>query len=59
MAIRVLDAFTSLSKKRNKLAHGFFGIVTDRNNQFRVAGGELGCETDGTRFLLSQHAAFI
>ncbi len=34
MAVLVLDAFTSLSKKRNKLAHGFFGIVTDRENQF-------------------------
>ena len=34
MAVLVLDAFTSLSKKRNKLAHGFFGIVTDRKNQF-------------------------
>jgi hypothetical protein len=34
MAVRVLDSFTSLSKKRNKLAHGFFGIVTDRENQF-------------------------
>lgn len=34
MAVLVLDAFTSPSKKRNKLAHGFFGIVTDRQNQF-------------------------
>jgi hypothetical protein len=34
MALLVLDAFTSLSKKRNKLAHGFFGIVTDRENRF-------------------------
>jgi hypothetical protein len=34
MAVLVLDAFTSLSKKRNKLAHGFFGIVMDRENQF-------------------------
>ncbi len=34
MAVRVLDAFTSLSKRRSKLAHGFFGIVTDRENQF-------------------------
>jgi hypothetical protein len=34
MAIRVLDAFTSLSKRRSKLAHGYFGIVTDRANQF-------------------------
>lgn len=34
MAVRILDAFTSLSKKRSKLAHGFFGIVTDRENQF-------------------------
>jgi hypothetical protein len=34
MTVFVLDAFTSLSKKRNKLAHGFFGILTDRKNQF-------------------------
>ncbi len=34
MAAEVLDGFASLSKKRNKLAHGFFGIVTDRQNQF-------------------------
>jgi hypothetical protein len=34
MAVSVLDAFTSLSKKRSKLAHGFFGIVSDRENQF-------------------------
>ncbi len=34
MAVFVLDAFTSLSKKRSKLAHGFFGIITDRENQF-------------------------
>jgi hypothetical protein len=34
MAAKVLDRFASLSKKRNKLAHGFFGIVTDRQNQF-------------------------
>lgn len=34
MAVVVLDAFTSLAKKRNKLAHGFFGIVKDRENQF-------------------------
>lgn len=34
MAVRILDAFTSLAKKRSKLAHGFFGIVTDRENQF-------------------------
>lgn len=39
-AVLALDAFTSLSKKRSKLAHGFFGIVTDRENQFawRKAG---------------------
>lgn len=34
VAVRALDGFTSLSKRRNKLAHGFFGIVTDRENQF-------------------------
>jgi hypothetical protein len=34
MVVLVLDAFSSLSKKRNKLAHGFFGIITDRENQF-------------------------
>lgn len=34
LAVSVLDGFTSLSKRRNKLAHGFFGIVTDRENQF-------------------------
>jgi hypothetical protein len=34
MTVMVLDAFTSLSKERNKLAHGFFGIVEDRDNQF-------------------------
>ena len=34
MTVMVLDAFTSLSKDRNKLAHGFFGIVKDRENQF-------------------------
>ena len=34
MAVLVLDAFISLSKRRSKLAHGFFGIVTDRENRF-------------------------
>jgi hypothetical protein len=34
VTVKVLDAFTSLSKDRNKLAHGFFGIVEDRENQF-------------------------
>jgi hypothetical protein len=34
IAAMVLDGFSSISKKRNKLAHGFFGIVTDRKNQF-------------------------
>lgn len=41
VAAKVLDAFTSLSKDRNKLAHGFFGIVEDRRNQFAWRrGGE-------------------
>ena len=39
MAVLVLEAFTSLSKKRSKLAHGFFGIVTDRENQFAWRDG--------------------
>jgi hypothetical protein len=34
VTVKVLDAFTSLSKERNELAHGFFGIVEDRENQF-------------------------
>jgi hypothetical protein len=34
VTVKVLDAFTSLSKDRDKLAHGFFGIVEDRDNQF-------------------------
>lgn len=34
MAVAVLDGFTSLSKRRNKLAHGVFGIVKDRENEF-------------------------
>src|SRR5262249_2394514 len=34
VAVMALDAFTSLSKRRSKLAHGFFGIITDRKNQF-------------------------
>ncbi|MER9200489.1 hypothetical protein NKH74_14880 [Mesorhizobium sp. M0933] len=34
LVVRTLDKFTSISKRRNKLAHGFFGIVTDRENQF-------------------------
>lgn len=34
VTVKVLDAFTALSKDRNKLAHGFFGIVEDRDNQF-------------------------
>lgn len=34
VAVRTLDAFTSLSKQRAKLAHGFFGVITDRENQF-------------------------
>ena len=34
LAVFVLDAFTSLSKKRSNVAHGFFGIITDRENQF-------------------------
>lgn len=34
MVVQTLDKFTSISKRRNKLAHGFFGIVTDRENQF-------------------------
>lgn len=38
MAVQTLDAFTRLSKKRNKLAQGFFGIVTDRENQ--LLGGK-------------------
>jgi len=29
-----LDGFTSLAKRRSKLAHGFFGIVLDRKDEF-------------------------
>lgn len=32
--VEILDAYVSLSKRRAKLAHGFFGIITDREDQF-------------------------
>jgi hypothetical protein len=41
MTVMVLHAFTSLSKDRNKLAHGFFGIVEDRDNHFACVGAPL------------------
>ncbi|PAQ01551.1 hypothetical protein CIT25_16065 [Mesorhizobium mediterraneum] len=34
LAVQTMDKFISISRRRNKLAHGFFGIVTDRENQF-------------------------
>jgi hypothetical protein len=65
MVVLVLDAFSSLSKKRNKLAHGFFGIITDRENQFAWREGaqcrseppdaDLGRKTDGGRSCFSNY----
>lgn len=34
LAMRTLDQYVGLSKRRNKLAHGFFGVVADRENEF-------------------------
>lgn len=38
LAVQTMDKFISISRRRNKLAHGFFGIVTDRENQFAWRG---------------------
>jgi hypothetical protein len=34
MAVETLDSFVALSKRRSKLAHGYFGIILDRENTF-------------------------
>lgn len=34
VAIQALDSYTALAARRNRLAHGFFGIVLDRENEF-------------------------
>lgn len=34
ITVDVLDRYTSLAKRRAKLAHGFFGIITDRESEF-------------------------
>lgn len=38
--VEILDQYTSLAKRRAKLAHGFFGVITDRENQFAWRPGE-------------------
>jgi hypothetical protein len=35
-----LNDFVSLAKMRSKLAHGYFGIITDRENQFAWRKGD-------------------
>lgn len=39
LAVKTLDKFTAIARRRNKLAHGFFGIITDRENQFAWRDG--------------------
>jgi hypothetical protein len=39
LAVKTLDKFTAIARRRNKLAHGFFGIITDRENQFAWSDG--------------------
>ncbi|MER9005904.1 hypothetical protein NKI15_19935 [Mesorhizobium sp. M0862] len=39
LAVKTLDKFITIATRRNKLAHGFFGIVTDREDQFAWRDG--------------------
>lgn len=47
----VLDSFVSLSKRRAHLAHGVFGIITDRNDEYawRKAGSPASAFAAGMR----------